>query len=102
MQLSVEELFEDLSHEMPPVPFAGAELFCGVIRPQFGEGCAGLPSPPATAVRWWHLPCMQTLLHIAAAHGQRCTSLRATRLCTQTSYRPASSHDSIRQSLLLT
>ena len=37
MQQSVEELFEDLSYEMAPVPCAGRELFLNVIKPQFGE-----------------------------------------------------------------
>ena len=92
--MSVEELFEDLSHEMPPVPFAGAELFRGVIRPQFGEGCAGVALPPFANVWSRRMPCMQLLVHVAelAVHGQRCPSkgLHAVRLCIQTSYLPAS------------
>ena len=91
VQVSVEELFEDLSHEMPPVPFAGAELFRGVIRPQFGEGCAGMALPPATTVWSRHMPCMQLLLHVAqvAARGRRGPSLHAIRLSSQTSCLPA-------------
>ena len=48
MQQSVEELFEDLSYEMAPVPCAGQELFRDEIKQGFGEISAGLASPAAT------------------------------------------------------
>ena len=52
MQQSVEELFEDLSYEMAPVPCAGQELFRNIIKrhfgdPGFGEIFAGLTLPAA-------------------------------------------------------
>ena len=47
VQQSVEELFEDLSYEMAPVPCAGQELFNNVIKPHFGELSAGLTLPAA-------------------------------------------------------
>ena len=47
MQQSVQELFEDLSYEMPPVPFGGQELFRNVIKVQFGKVFAGLTLPAA-------------------------------------------------------
>ena len=73
VQQSVEELFEDLSYEMAPVPCAGQELFRNVMERQFGEPSAGLrvsntgsavqtilDSAPYPVLGLEHLPCLQT------------------------------------------
>ena len=73
MQQYVEELFEDLSYEMAPVPCAGQELFRNEIKRQFGELCTTqstpaqqprpstfiLDSAPFLVLRLEHLPCLQ-------------------------------------------
>ena len=43
----MEELFEDLSYEMAPVPCAGQDFFRNVIKRNFGEVFAGLTLPAA-------------------------------------------------------